>query len=244
MAEQSLEDILAGNEPTVEPEEVVEAEAEAEAATTAVESEEKEQEPEAEAVKEPEEKEPWTKAAYMSEKKKRQELERKLAEVEQKPLPDAIDDPEGFSNALRSELATTAFSIKTELSQDLMRELHDDYDEKEAVFMELAQDNPSLVQELREASNPARFAYETAKKHEELQQLKDVDSYKAKLRKELEAELRKEIMGEKEAKDAKEAEKASALKPSLVDAGESSKDSEIQESLEDIIGRDATNRKR
>jgi hypothetical protein len=247
MAEQSLEDILSGEEPTVEEEVVEEVETEAE---TEVETE-AEAEETTEAVtttaesdnKEPE-KEPWTKSAYMSEKKKRQELERKLEEVEKKPLPDAIDDPDGFASALREEVATTAFGIKTELSQDLMRELHDDYDEKEAAFMELAQDNPALIQELREASNPARFAYETATKHAELQQLKDIDTYKANLRKEVEAQLREEILGEKATKEAKSAEKEEALKPSLVDAGESVSESEIEEAFDDILGTDANHRKR
>lgn len=246
MAEQTFEDILTGNEPTADDEvgtapteDVVVEETEGKTEvedTPKVESEPKEEVEEA--------KEPWTKAAYMSEKRKRQELERKLAQQERKPLPDAIDDPDGFASSLREEMAMTAFGIKTELSQELMRELHDDYDEKEAAFMELAQDNPSLIQELQAASNPARFAYETATKHAELQQLKDVDGYKAKLRSELEAELRAEILGEKQAKEAKTEAKESALKPSLVQAGDSGHDTEVQEEFEDILGRDANHRKR
>ena len=245
MAEQSLEDILQGVEPTVEEVETEETpEVEPEAATTAVESEAKEEaEPEAKAEVEAE-KEPWTKAAYLDEKRKRQDLEKQLKVQERKPLPDVIEDQTAFTDAIREDVYQTVAGMKIELSQDLMRELHEDYDEREAQFLDLAKDNPSLISELNNAANPARFAYETARKHADLQALKNVDEYKAKLRAEVEAELRSEILGEKASKEAKTAAKDAAITPSLVDAGETVSETEVEEALEDIIGLDANNRKK
>ena len=63
--------------------------------------------------------------------------------------------------------------------------LKDDYESREQEFIELAQSNPEYVTQLRASPNPARFAYETAIRHQEMAQLQNVDEYKSKLRAEL-----------------------------------------------------------
>ena len=106
---QSLDDVLNGvkpeeapevEEPTPEPEATAEPEEAEEDATAAPEDTEDEgQEPTAEAKPEND----WAKTAYMDGKRKRQELERQLAELSQpKPeeakAPDIFEDQEGKMN--------------------------------------------------------------------------------------------------------------------------------------------------
>lgn len=165
------------------------------------------------------------KKGMMEERKKRQELERRLKEIEeggsgkdkadtpsqeQKP-PDPLDDPEGYARWHQQQTSQQLANVKLDLSRDMMRSLHDDYDQKEAEFVEMARQNPVLAQQLQQSSNPARFAYETAAKAAELKKLENVDEYKAQLRKEVEEDFRKE----QEAKQAKEREKDEAITPSL-----------------------------
>ena len=163
--------------------------------------------------------EPWTKKAVLDERRKRQELEQRLKDLESKkepePAPDWWADPEKAAQHQSQQIEARLYQQKVELSQDFMRSQHEDYDDMEARFMEMAQENPALRTELQKSANPARFAYETARKAAEYDAMKDVDSYKAKLeadvRKDVEAKLRKEIEAEQEKKAKKEA----AIDPSL-----------------------------
>ena len=241
MAEMTLDDVLKGVEPTADETEaeaeVVETEAETETSTAEVEHKE-----EAKA----EEPEPWTKAAYLDEKRKRQELENRLKEFESRKveMPDVLDDQKAFVDAIRGDMQTTLAAHKIELSQELMRTVHEDYDQMEAKFLQMANDNPSLAQALRESTNPAKFAYETAKKAERFEALQNVDAYEAKIRAEIEAKIRAELTGQVSQKAQKDAAKESALKPSLAIVGESSNETEVDDDLDQILGRDANHRKK
>ena len=166
--------------------------------------------------------ESWTKAAVLDERRKRQALEAELQQLKQgqQPAgetekPDWYGDPEKAAQAMQQQLSQQAFNTKLELSQDMMRGQHEDYDELETEFADLAKQDPRLVQEMLQAPNPARFAYDTAKKAREYTAMKDVDSYKAKLRQEVEAELRKELEAEQQQKAEKQQRKRDAIDPSL-----------------------------
>lgn len=251
MSEETLEDMLNNAEPPAP--EVEEPVAEAEAGEAAPEPEAKEpetpQEAETpEAKQDGEGPEAWTKAAVLDERRKRQELERKLAELEaakaeDKPQrPDVFADPDGafghVEQTLRQEMARQIHSTRLELSQEMMRTVYQDYDELESEFVDMAKDNPVLLQDLQQSANPAKFAYETAKKAREAAELKDVDKMRAKIEAELRAELEAQIKAESEQSQAKTAQKREALTPSL--AATQSKggiDDAVDESLEAIIGR-------
>lgn len=122
------------------------------------------------------------KTAYLDEKRKRQELEQRLAEREPEKLPDPVEDPEGYAAALDQRRETSELRLKVSLSRDLLIDSKgkDDYESKEAVFVELTKQNPSLVSQMHASANPARFAYETAVEHLEVKQLRDPE-YIAKL---------------------------------------------------------------
>lgn len=174
---------------------------------------------------EDDEKENWTKKAVLDERRKRQALQQKLDQLEaesQKPneeRPDVYGDPEGAFSHLEKQFADQleqqTQSVRLEMSQEMMRIVKDDYDELESEFIDMARDNPALIQELNQASNPAKFAYETATKAREAAELKDVDTYKAQLKAAARAEVEAELKKEAEEAAKKDAEKAAAATTSI-----------------------------
>jgi len=233
MSETSLEDMLSdkeldpvepepkttGDDPEPEPKDPADPEPKDPADPAEPKDPDDPSEPPSPKASETTEDEPWTKKAVLDERRKRQELEQRLKDLESKkepePAPDWWADPEKAAQHQSQQIEARLYQQKVELSQDFMRSQHEDYDDMEARFMEMAQENPALRTELQKSANPARFAYETARKAAEYEAIKDVDSYKAKMeaevRKDVEAKLRKEIEAEQEKKAKKEA----AIDPSL-----------------------------
>lgn len=238
---ESLEDILSGNETqeaVEEPAEQTEPEA-LEPEKEAEQPQETGEKADATPASEPEP-ESWTKAAVMDERRKRQALEREIAELRREKTPepkrpDVFEDPDGAFNHVQTQLQQELVNERIKMSRDFMQMLKPDYDEMEQAFIAMVEDNPALIEQMRQHPNPARFAYEQAAKHREYQQMQDVDSYKAKLREEVKAELLKEMQDEQ----AKEAQKSEAVTPSLAKTRSSGGQTEPvgDESLEDILGR-------
>lgn len=156
------------------------------------------------------------------------ELRRKLEEAT-KPTeapPSVFDDEDAAFNEritpivgqFQSELVRNRF----ELSREMMMMAKDDFETRESEFLALAADRPELVSQLQESPNPARFAYETAVKHEELQAMENIDEWREKERAKLREELQAEMQGEQSEAERKAAEKRAIGKsPSL--ASETSK---------------------
>ena len=122
-----------------------------------------------------------------------------------------FEDPEGYIGQHTQDIHARIGGVRTELSQEFMREIHPDYDDMESEFVKLAADNPVLQAQLAKSSNPAKFAYETAKKAKALAEMGDPEAMKAQMRTEIEKEVRAKL--EKELAD--EAKKRDAIKPSL-----------------------------
>lgn len=173
-----LDDLTEGEEV-----EQVETEAQAEEQTTGEES----------APPAPPEPEPKTVpvAALLDERSKRQALEARLAELEARDAPklDLFEDPDAVLENLKREVMSHADQRWINASRAMVMAAKPDYAEREAAFIEMARENPSLSAEMMRSDNPALFAYETARKHAEYQQMQDIDAYKAKIRAELEAEM-------------------------------------------------------
>jgi hypothetical protein len=83
------------------------------------------------------------------------------------------------------------FSVRCDLSRDTLMEIkgEEDYLEKENAFLEEAKSDPRLIDALRRAPNPAKYAYVEGQKLLERKELSDVDAYREKLRAEIEAEI-------------------------------------------------------
>ena len=165
--------------------------------------------------------------ALLDERDKRQqyqaqveELKRQLEEATKTPevMPDVLEDQEGFVAQLESKLIQATKQNRIELSQEMMRITHEDYDAVEGKFVEMAADNHDLARQMAEARNPAKFAYDTVKKAEKLEQLENVDELEAKMRAELEEKVRAELKAEYQGQLEDLQAKAGALSPSI--AGE------------------------
>lgn len=225
---------VSAEEPSSEATETVE--------TTATEAEPtQEEKPEDQEVKQEKKEDPepieesWTKKAALDERRKRQEMERerdelkaKLEKLETSPKQDEsvdlFDDPQGFEKNLESRMDQKIVNMKAEMSRSMMIDNHEDYEEAELKFFDLAKENPLLRQQAMQHPHPAKFVYEQVKRHDEFQQFKD-GTYQDRLR----AEIRKELETEMKASQQEKASKVANITPSL--ANESSIDKQDSTSI-------------
>lgn len=213
-----VESVAVDTVETEKPEEIVE--------KTAIESEKTpESEPDS-----------WTKKAVIDERRKRQALEAELAALKESiPKRDVIDarldvleDPDAFSEAISSKIEQVAIRTRIDLSREMMIDKHQDYEEKEQIFIEMAKDHPELQSEALKSSNPAKFVYEEAKKFQEFQQMRD-GTYLEKMRAELKEQVRKELEGEMS--------KTSKIRPSLAKETSANSDQFVETDLASLFKR-------
>lgn len=184
-----LEEVYAGTAPTVETkvEEVVEQTTGEEGAPPAQETQPIEPEVD------------WRAEAEKA-NKRAEEVERKAKGLEQaiaaarqkvreQPAPSFNEDPQAFVERVRNEMQEQVKLIRVEHAQTAARSKYADYDEKEQVFAQLAEQNPYLIAQLQQAADPADFAYRAAKFHMDMEAAGgSVDALKAKLAADLQAE--------------------------------------------------------
>lgn len=243
----NLDSVLNGTDEAEDNEEL-ETVDEAEETTGEEEESAEAQEPEAEEDSTPEPKseekeESWTKAAVLDERRKRQELEARLKEYESrkqepKTRPDVFEDAEGAFRHTEESFSDQMRSMRLDMSVEMMKTAKPDYAEKEAAFIELASENPELVAQMNRHPNPARFAYETAEKHQKWQEMQNVDEYRSKLEAEIRGKLEQEFAEKYSAKAEAQAKKKAAITPSLTDARSSPGTEEsTDDSLDSILQR-------
>lgn len=229
--EPSLDDVLNGVEP-----EVVEETSTPEPEETPQDTK-GEEEPKAEEPPSSEDtKEPWTKTAYLDEKRKRQALERQLEESkkEQPKAPDIFESQDQYTQYIQNEVSFAVNNTKASMSEYFARREHADLDEKFEKFQAMVEDNPELKVQVSQAASPWHEMYDIVVKAEKFDKLQDVDKYEAEIRAGIEKKVREEL----EAKYKGESQKLDSITPSLAgkrSAGDS-KDP-INQSLEDILGR-------
>jgi len=93
--------------------------------------------------------------------------------------PDRFEDPEGYDSWLKGEWqkeqdakAHTEYVASVEKSRGDMLSEHEDYIEVEQIFYVLAQQDPSLTQDMMDSNDPAKFAYEKGKEWQDGQREK------------------------------------------------------------------------
>lgn len=146
--------------------------------------------------------------ALIDERTKRQTLESHLAELNQRlvqyqrpaqqpaPKPDQWDDPDGHerwlieqAGGIAEQRAVEAFQRQHIMqSAEAAKAKYPDYLEKVAVFEQLSAQNPDLSAQMSRSPNPAEFAYETAKRHEQVSQYGSIDGLLAAEKAKWEAE--------------------------------------------------------
>lgn len=225
-----MEDILEGSEPEIQDEvieqedteQVEELQGEAEPETAEVEPEKQEAEPPAaeedpnafrkvtreeyQRLQESQRQAEAYQRAMFDERKKRQEAQ---AEAEKKKFWEAEDQDKFLEEAISQRVQsveqrlTNQFqSDRLNLSEDLARQKYDDYQDKFQVFTQMVQRDPSIYQQMLSQPNPAEFAYRAAKRLQDIQEMGDPDSYRAKI----EAEVREKIVQEVEEKNRQQYE--------------------------------------
>lgn len=168
--------------------------------------------------------------ALKEERKKRQEYERRLAQLEgqlsayqqiqqrspAKETPKATDDDDQFFSGpqkfVRDTVEHRAAAVEKaveaarfDLSEELARSRHEDYDETIAAFHEAVTDDPALLASFqaqvaadrtgRAKRNPAEFAYDFAKTFKEVGEVGSLSELKAKIEAEVRAKLETELRG-------------------------------------------------
>ena len=176
----------------------------------------------------------------VSERKKRQALEARIAELEKKDPPKAFwDDPEGAINTLRAEISQTAATTKLQTAEAIARGKYPDFDEKLAAFSEIIQQTPGVMQQCVNDPNPAEFAYRLAKNHIEFKQVGSMEEMRAKIERDTETRVRA-ILEKEYAEKAAALEKTRAALPgSLSDARSTGVNRPVWSgptSLENILG--------
>lgn len=110
--------------------------------------------------------------ALLEERRKRQELEKRVQELEpdDEEAPDPTDDPDGYEKYLRTKWEREQWAERANKSRDRMLEKHSDYEEKERHFLFLANQDPELIKQMNEDPDPAAFAYTKAVESMEAQE--------------------------------------------------------------------------
>ena len=152
-------------------------------------------------------------AALRDERRKRQELEQRLAAIEAQQLQappqgltpqqevDFWDDPKAFMSNMTGQLRNQILNDlrheqhieRLNTSEAAARSKYADYDEKFAAFSQAVQLNPRLAQELSRAPDPGEFAYGRGKTALEIERHGSIDALLAAERLKWEAEVKAAI---------------------------------------------------
>ena len=158
--------------------------------------------------------------ATEEERRKRQDLERRLAELE-KPKEKTVekksfwDEPDARLKAtednVEQRLSQKELNIILRTSEMIARSKYKDFDEKIEEFAAVLQKTPGLHAQWIASQDPAEFAYRTGEKTKLLKDAGSIDEYKAKL----EVELRQKLEAEYKAKEEEFNKKRAELPGSL-----------------------------
>lgn len=136
--------------------------------------------------------------ALLGERRRRQEAEARLAEMEAQinarpaqPAPTLWEDEAGWQQHFGSQIVTQAtLNARLDMSEMMARRDNPDFDQMRETFLALAKDNPTLADQARADPHPWERAYKIAKNHETMKQLGAVDVAS------LEEKLRAQILSE------------------------------------------------
>ncbi len=135
-------------------------------------------------------------AALLDERRKRQELERELAEIKKRavqsdppPIPDVLEDQKGYSDHVTQAAVQSAVMVaRAEASRSYNRKQHQDFDEVMQAYYELEAQNPAIAHRVIQSEDPFGEAYRVAKDHIRMKDYGSIDEMLAAERKKWEAE--------------------------------------------------------
>jgi hypothetical protein len=158
----------------------------------------------------PKDEPPLEHPALIGERRRRQEAERQLQELQQQlaaaqqppqPAPSIWEDEEGALRHFGSQVVDVAtqqatFNARLDMSEMLVRQQNSDFEEIKGRFLEMMRENPVLQQQALSDAHPWNFAYQYVKKADRVKELGAVDvaDLEAKLREKIKAELQAEAV--------------------------------------------------
>lgn len=133
--------------------------------------------------------------ALQEERRKRQDLEKQLAEMKQaqpaEVRPNLFEDPDSWEKALDARLEQRLASVRQESEQKFLtlveqaaKARHADFDDVAMVFAQAAQVTPGLVEEARNAPDPAEFIYRAGLNLKRVQEAGSIEALIEKAREE------------------------------------------------------------
>lgn len=134
--------------------------------------------------------------AVLDERRKRQELEARLKELEARlqpqqqhepaPPPDWYAAPDQAAAHFQQEMQQRLYQTAVYQSEMVMRQKHEDYDEVSALFADAAQQDHRLAVAVFQHPFPAEYAYQVGKQLKLMQEIgNDPGAYRAKLEAEI-----------------------------------------------------------
>ena len=159
------------------------------------------------------------KRAMREEREKRQALERKLQELQTPKTPvDPWSDLPGALNGTREQIREEMFLERCNLTEELARSKHADFDAVREEFVEAANANPALWAQVRQERNPAAYVYREGLRIRELKDVGgDFTAYRAKIEKDVETRLRAEFEAKLKSTPAVPASLNSDASPPMVE---------------------------
>lgn len=151
------------------------------------------------------------------ERRKRQDLERQIAELRKPPeqKPDEKksfwDDPEGHFKSFEQRLAQREQALSLQVSEKLARSRYNDFDEKIGEFAESLRTTPGLHAQWLASPDPAEFAYRHGQRIKEMRDVGSIEDYKKKIETETRARLEAEFKAKQEELEKKRAELPGSL---------------------------------
>lgn len=144
-------------------------------------------------------------AATLDERRKRQERDKRIAELEAQvqqlsqppqPAPDMFEKPEEWQSHFGNQIMQNAtqfasLNAKLETSEMLAAQAYPDFEDTYPRILEFMEANPAVRQEVLSSRHPWAKAYQMVKNNEQAKELgaTDIDSLRAKIKEELQAEL-------------------------------------------------------
>lgn len=209
---------------------------------------------------------PVPRKALQDERRKRQDLERQLAELTkqrsappvqqqaqpqpqppppQSEIPERPDpwiDPQGAMDwdreLLQRRIDESVYETRTTISREMMLQSKPDFEEMENLFFQVLPQMPHLGPQIRRHPMPAKFAYEMGVKIKAMMEIgDDPAAYKQRVREELEAEVRGQQVQPSQPQTPKgSTPKSLAATASVQPRDKQGKFASGPASLEDILG--------
>lgn len=160
------------------------------------------------------------KKAMREEREKRQALEAKLRELQTPKQPvDPWSDLPGALKSTQEQIREELFVERCNLTEEIVRQKHADFDAVREVFVEAANANPTLWAQIRQERNPAEYVYREGLRIRELKDVNgDFAAYRSKIEKDVETRLRAEFEAKYKATPAVPASLNSDSSPPPVEA--------------------------